>query len=96
MCAHSKYLGFLLTPSGEINSGLHDLRDRALKAMKLRNNLGTSFNQDVMTTLTLVDAMIKPILLYNSDFCECMKLLKNNPIENLHMLIWKQLLGVRP
>ena len=40
-----KYLGFLLTPSGEINSGLHDLRDRALKAfMKLRNNLGTSFN----------------------------------------------------
>ena len=40
-----KYLGFLLTPSGKINSGLHDLRDRALKAyLKLRNNLGTSFN----------------------------------------------------
>ena len=90
-----KYLGFLLTPSGEINSGLHDLRDRALKAfMKLRNNLGTSFNQDIMTTLTLVDAMIKPILLYNSDFWGCMKLPKNNPIENLHMLICKQLLGV--
>ena len=27
-----KYLGFLLTPSGEISSGLHDFRDRALKA----------------------------------------------------------------
>ena len=27
-----KYLGFMLTPSGEINSGLQDLRDRALKA----------------------------------------------------------------
>ena len=37
---HIKYLGFLLTPSGEINNGLHDSRDRALKAyMKLRNNL---------------------------------------------------------
>ena len=27
-----KYLGFLITPSGEINSGLSDLRDRAMKA----------------------------------------------------------------
>ena len=90
-----KYLGFLLTPSGEINSGLHDLRDRALKAfMKLRKNLGTSFNQNIMITLTLFDAMIKPILLYNSDFWGCMKLPKNNPIENLHMMICKQLLGV--
>ena len=64
-----KYLGFVLTPSGEINSGLHDLRDRALKAfMKLKNNLGTAFDQNIMTTLTLIDALIKPILLFNSDF----------------------------
>ena len=44
-----------------------------------------------MTTLTLVDVMIKPILLYDSDFWGCMK---NNPIENLQMLICKQQLGV--
>ena len=63
-----KYLGFLLTPSGEISSGLNDLRDRALKAfMKLKNNLGTAFNQDILTTFTLINATIKPILLYNSD-----------------------------
>ena len=45
-CVRSyKYLGFLLTPSGEINSGLQDLRDRALKAyMGLKSSLGTSFN----------------------------------------------------
>ena len=91
-----KYLGFLLTPSGEINSGLKDLRDRALKAfMKLKSDLGTSFKQDVPTTLTLVDAMIKPILLYNSDFWGCMKLPKGNPIENLDMMICKSLLGVQ-
>ena len=48
-----KYLGFLLTPSGEINSGLKDLRDRALKAfMKLKGDLGTSFKQDILTTQT--------------------------------------------
>ena len=46
-----------------------------------------------MTTLTLVDVMIKHILLYNSDFWGRMKLPKNKPIENLHMLICKQLLG---
>ena len=35
-----KYLGFMLTPSGEINSGLQDLRDRALKAFyKLKNSM---------------------------------------------------------
>ena len=62
----SKYLGFLLTPSGEISSGLNDLRDRALKAfMKLTNNLGTAFNQNILTTFTLNDAMIKPILFLN-------------------------------
>ena len=66
-------LGFLLTPSGEINSGLKDLRDRALKAyMGLKNSRGTSFNQDIKTTLTLIDMMIKPILLYNSDFWGCL------------------------
>ena len=70
-----KYLGFVITPSGEINSGLKDLRDRAFKAfMKLKNDLGASFNQDVLTTLSLIDCLIKPILLYASDFWGCMKL----------------------
>ena len=56
-----KYLGFLFTPSGEIKSGLHDLRGRALKAfMKLRNQMGSSFNQTPIITL---DTMIKSILL---------------------------------
>ena len=91
-----KYLGFLLTPSGEVKSGLYDLRDRALKAfMKLKNKLGTAFNKDILTTLKLIDALIKPILLFNSDFWGCMKLPKNNPIENLHMMMCKQLLGVQ-
>ena len=91
-----KYLGFLLTPSGEITSGLQDLRDRALKAfMGLKNRLGTSFKQDIETTLTLIDALVKPILLYNSDFWGSMKMPANNPIEILHMSMCKQLLGVQ-
>ena len=91
-----KYLGFLLTPSGEIRSGLQDLRDRAWKAfMKLKYLLGTAFNNDILTTLNLIEAVIKPILLFTSELLGCMKLPKSNAIENLHMMMCKQLLGVQ-
>ena len=39
-----KYLGFIVTPSGEISSGLKDLKDRALKAYyKLKKTMGYYF-----------------------------------------------------
>ena len=91
-----KYLGFLFTPSGEIRSGLQDLRDRSFKAfMKLRSQLGTSFNQNVQLSLSLVDSLIKPIMLYASDFWGCLKPPKNNPLEKLNIMICKQILGVQ-
>ena len=91
-----KYLGFVITPSGEITTGLKDLRDRASKGfMKMRNDMGPSFNEDILGTLLLIESLIKPILLYASDFWGCLKLPKNNPIENLHMMMCKQLLGVQ-
>ena len=91
-----KYLGFVLTPSGEILTGLQDLRDRAFKAyMKLKNDLGSSFNQDILTTLSLIDSLIKPILLYASDFWGCLKMPSNNPVAKLLLTIYKQLLGVQ-
>ena len=41
-----KYLGFLITPSGEVNTGIKDLKDRAQKAfMKLKSMLGDSFQK---------------------------------------------------
>ena len=56
-----KYLGFLLTPSGEIKTGLNDLHDRAMKAFfKLKNSLGTSFHTHIKTTRHLLDTLIKP------------------------------------
>ena len=91
-----KYLGFLVTPSGEISSGLEDLRVRALKALdKIKKALGTQFRQNIKNTLHLFSYMVKPILLYCSDFWGCLKLPKNNPIERLHLSFCKQLLGVR-
>ena len=104
-----KYLGFILTPSGEIKTGLKDLRDRGFKAfMKLRRDLGVSFNQHIPTTLFLVESLIKPIILYCSDFWGCINLprslsfedlykynCKTNPVEKLFSSICKQILGVQ-
>ena len=93
-----KYLGFLLTPSGEINSGMKDLRDRALKGFfKLKNDMGESFHLNVKVTLHLFDSLIKPILMYMSDFWGGLKAPKekDNPIEKLHYMVCKQILGVQ-
>ena len=91
-----KYLGLTITPSGEIRTALDDLRSRALKAyMALKNKLGVCFRDHVDDTIGLFDAMIKPILLYGSDFWGSLKLPKNNPVENLYMQFCRQILGVQ-
>ena len=92
-----KYLGFLFTPSGEIGTGLQDLRNRAFKSYQaLKQKMGDSFNQDTETALGLYDSMIKPILTYASDFWGCLKLppQHKNPIEIMQMKVFKQILGV--
>ena len=57
--------------------------------------MGDSFNDDILTALSLYDALIKPILTYASDFWGCLKLPQNNPVENFHMKVLKQILGVQ-
>ena len=43
----------------------------------------------------LFDSLVKPILLYGSDFWGCLKTPQNNPVENLHMQFCRQILGVQ-
>ena len=91
-----KYLGFIFTPSGSILPGLNDLKDRAQRAyQKLKNKMGAFFRLHPITTLSLFDSLIKPIMLYGSDFWGCLKMPKNNPIENLFTKFIKTLLGVQ-
>ena len=91
-----KYLGFIVTPSGEIGTGLKDLRDRAMRALaKLRKSLGTYFRHDISNTIHLYTYIVRPILLYCCDFWGCIKQPKNHPIINFHNMFCKQLLGVR-
>ena len=91
-----KYLGFLITPSLNLSTSLADLKDRAMRAFyMLKSKMGPLFKKHVDVSLHLFDTLIKPILLYGSDFWGCLKLPKNNPIENLHMTFCKELLGVQ-
>ena len=90
-----KYLGFKITPSGEIQSGLKDLKDRALKAfMKLKMKLGPRFRKFPQITIKLFNSLVRPILLYASDFWGILKMPKSNPIDTLFLSFCKQLLGV--
>ena len=67
-----KYLGSMLTPSGSITRGLEDLRDRAGKALvKIRRGMGKLINKSIRDTINIFDYMVKPILLYASDFRGC-------------------------
>ena len=91
-----KYLGFLITPSGEINSGLKDLKDRALRAfIKVKKKMGLLFQQFPLVSLKLFDTLVRPLLLYGSDFWGILKPTKNNPVENIHHMFCKHLLGVQ-
>ena len=59
----------VMYPSGEINTGLQDLKARALRAYySLKGKIGHYFMSYPSTTLHLFDTLIKPILLYNSDY----------------------------
>ena len=91
-----KYLGFIITPSGEITTGLKDLKDRASRAYQaLKTKMGNFFMYCPTTIITLFNALVQPILLYNSDFWGCLKMPKNNPIANMQMRFCKELLGVQ-
>ena len=95
MVREYKYLGFLVTPSLNLYTALTDLRDRGLRAYgALKTKLGDLFRKYPLTTIHLFDSLVKPILLYASDFWGCLKLPLVNPVENIHMKFCKELLGV--
>ena len=100
-----KYLGFLVTPSGEVNTGIRDLKSRALYALvQLRKKMGDHFRENIGMSYYLFDTLIKPIILYCSDFWGILRIIKKDPsellrkdsiIELVQMKFLKQLLGVQ-
>ena len=64
---------------------------------KLKGAMGESFHTHVGITLHLLDSLVKPILMYMSDFWGGLKPIeeKYNPIEKFHYMACKQVLGVQ-
>ena len=82
------YLGFCLDLSGNVKEGLFDLHKRAQKAYcKLKHHLGDMFYQNPKLSLKLFDSLVKPILLYCSDFWGCFDTVttQNRNFEYFHM-----------
>jgi len=100
-----KYLGFLVTPSGEVSTGINDLKSRALYALvQLRKKLGENFRENMKISFYLFDTLVKHIILYCSDFWGPLCINKKDPSEMLpnrnlidlvHMKFLKQFLGVQ-
>ena len=91
-----KYLGFLFTPFGGISWGLKNLKDRALQAYySLNRKMHQYFRRNVSTTIFLFNSLIKPILLYSSDFWGCLKMPQVNPLDKVQNKVYKDLLGVQ-
>ena len=84
-----KYLGLLFTPSGDINSAPDDSTYWSLKG-----KLGNFFSPHVVETMNLFDTLVTPTLTYSSDLWGCLKLRNNNPVENVHTMFCKHILGV--
>ena len=59
--------------------------------------MGDSFHSNIKITTHLFDSLVKPIMMYMSDFWSGLKCPeeKYNPIEKLHFMACKQLLGVQ-
>ena len=92
-----KYLGFVITPSGEVLTGLKDLKSRGAYALlQLRKKLGPNFRKYPKITLYLFDSLVKPVLMYMSDFWGFLIKQRNgSTIELIHYRFLKQLLGVQ-
>lgn len=89
------YLGIKFCSSGTWSETLRDLKARGLRAYaKIRKLLGNLFTQDIVLSIKLFDALVRPILLYCSDIWGNSKLDEKSPIEQVHIKFCKQLLQV--
>ena len=92
------YLGFNISLAGNIKYGLFDFHKRAQKAFyQLKNQLGDMFYREPVLAIKLFDALVKPILLYCSDFGGCYDNIFSfsNSTERLNISLCKHLLGVK-
>ena len=91
------YLGFTFTTSGSMLVGIENLLNKSKKAwFSVQRYLQKSSEKTVKTYLTLIDSLIKPIMLYACEAWGDIKIKKifDSKIEKFHLSMCKQILGV--
>ena len=91
------YLGFLVNNKGNVSNGIKNLQERAMKAyFKMKNAMHESIFRSPKVAFRLFDSILKPILLYASDFWGLRpENVSDSPVtEQMHTKFCKWLLGV--
>ena len=92
-----KYLGMTLNPYGNFSLPREELKKVGLKALyELRKGMGDNFRENIMLTIKLFDALISPILLYESEIwvVDCNDRIDKDPAQLVQIKFFKWLLGV--
>ena len=63
--------------------------------MQLKRRMGSMFKKHTRISIKDFDALVRPILLYASDFRGVLKMRNTNSIENFYLSFCKQLIGVQ-
>ncbi len=93
------YLGLTISASGQFNTAIKDLTDKARRAFYSIRRPLFKFNPPIKLWLKIFDSIIKPILLYGSEIWGPKFKLKyetwdKNPVEIFHLEFCKNILGI--
>ena len=86
-----KYLGVILNYNGSFKLALDSLRSQASRAMYFLISKARRLGLSINTQIHLFDTMVKPIMLYG---CEIWGYSDVSPLEKLHLMFLKMILGV--
>jgi hypothetical protein len=67
LCSNYKYLGITITDNGNFNAAIVDLKSKASKAYYKLLKITSKCSFPIHLRLKLFDALVKPIMLYNSE-----------------------------
>ncbi|KAI2642407.1 hypothetical protein H4Q32_030857 [Labeo rohita] len=93
------YLGLTISASGQFNTAIKDLTDKARRVFYSIRRPLFKFNPSIKLWLKIFDSIIKPILLYGSEiwgpkFKLNYETWDKNPVEIFHLEFCKNILGI--
>ncbi len=93
------YLGLTISASGQFNTAIKDLTDKARRARRSIRRPLIKFSPPIKLWIKIFDSIIKPILLYGCEiwglkFKQNYESWDKNPVEIFHLEFCKNILGI--